>query len=89
MRGRTMYVMPYAMGPENSAFSLYGVQVTDSPYVVTSMRIMTRMGEDVLNELNQDDSKFWVPCVHSVGAPLVSGDVEDGTWPCNLPSFSL
>eukprot|EP00490_Sorites_sp_Unknown_P022513 CAMPEP_0114658882 /NCGR_PEP_ID=MMETSP0191-20121206/16596_1 /TAXON_ID=126664 /ORGANISM="Sorites sp." /LENGTH=366 /DNA_ID=CAMNT_0001882157 /DNA_START=481 /DNA_END=1578 /DNA_ORIENTATION=- len=78
-----MYVMPYAMGPENSPFSLYGVQVTDSPYVVTSMRIMTRMGEDVLNELNQDDSKFWVPCVHSVGAPLVSGDVEDGTWPCN------
>jgi phosphoenolpyruvate carboxykinase (GTP) len=85
MRGRTMYVLPFSMGPVGSPMSQIGVQLTDSPYVVVNMRIMARIGMPIYAEIDKDYKRV-VPCMHSVGAPLPKGE-NDVPWPCNKEKY--
>jgi phosphoenolpyruvate carboxykinase (GTP) len=85
MRGRTMYVLPFSMGPVGSPMAQIGVQLTDSPYVVVNMRIMARIGAPVYAEIDKAEKRV-VPCMHSVGRPLVAGQA-DVPWPCNPEKY--
>ena len=83
MKGRTLYVIPFCMGPLGSPYSRYGIQITDSEYVVANMKIMTRMGDEALPYIEKGE---FVKCVHTIGAPLQPGQ-EDVTWPCNTEKY--
>ena len=85
MRGRTMYVLPFSMGPVGGPMSQIGVQLTDSPYAVINMRIMARVGMPVIKEIDKDIKRV-VPCMHSVGKPLAKGEA-DVAWPCNKDKY--
>ncbi len=85
MAGRTMYVLPFSMGPVGSPMAQLGVQLTDSPYVVVNTRIMARIGLPVLREIDRGEKRV-VPCLHSVGAPLAAG-AKDVPWPCNPDKY--
>lgn len=85
MRGRTLYVLPFSMGPVGSPLSQIGVQLTDSPYVVVNMRIMARIGAPVLAEIEKGEKRV-VPCMHSVGRPLAPGE-KDVAWPCHPEKY--
>ncbi|MEI6861818.1 MAG: phosphoenolpyruvate carboxykinase (GTP) [Verrucomicrobiota bacterium] len=85
MAGRTMFVLPFSMGPVGSPMSQLGVQLTDSPYVVINTRIMARIGQPVLREIDKGEKRV-VPCMHSVGAPLAPG-AKDVSWPCNKEKY--